>query len=214
MDALDPAQAAASSSITRLLPTLAGLLVAAIVAFSAVSPPAHYVSWISLLSFALRRMLAVSLAGIVTFFAGHSSIGAALFGAAVCAWTWWSGCDATSLNASQSFNLRIGVVAMLFMVAALIPYLRGATGFGLGSSHKYAARILTGGNAPRQRYASQVLDDSTKTPSDGNSGIVLWPEKQLHTKLVAPTPTDLKSKPLSGRNPNPLTIPFDGVYWF
>ena len=111
--------------------------------------------------------------GIVTFFAGHSSIGAALFGAAVCAWTWWSGCDATSLNASQSFNLRIGVVAMLFMVAALIPYLRGATGFGLGSSHKYAARILTGGNAPRQRYASQVLDDSTKTPSDGNTGIVL-----------------------------------------
>src|SRR5690349_20076923 len=38
MDAFDPAQVTASSSVTKLLPALAGLLVATVVAFSAASP--------------------------------------------------------------------------------------------------------------------------------------------------------------------------------
>ena len=65
MDALDPAQATASSSVTKLLPAVA-LLVAAVVAFSAASPPTHYLSWTGLLTFALQRLFAVSLASVLT----------------------------------------------------------------------------------------------------------------------------------------------------
>src|SRR6478736_1018747 len=66
MDALDPAQATASSLVTKLLPAVAGLLVAAVVAFSAASPPTHYLSWTGVLTFALQRLFAVSLASVLT----------------------------------------------------------------------------------------------------------------------------------------------------
>ena len=66
MDAFDPAQATASSSVTKLLPALGGLLVATVVAFSAASPPTHYLLWTGVLTFALQRLFAVSLASVLT----------------------------------------------------------------------------------------------------------------------------------------------------
>src|SRR5436305_11471015 len=66
MDASDPAQATASSSVTKLLPALAGLLVATVIAFSAASPPTHYLSWTGVLTFALQRLFAVSLSSVLT----------------------------------------------------------------------------------------------------------------------------------------------------
>jgi len=320
MDALDPAQATASSSVTKLLPAVAGLLVAAVVAFSAASPPTHYLSWTGLLTFALQRLFAVSLAsvltvailcavlsggkhldshlllvqtsraaiwlaplalliransawtllaaaafailltaslrssapraldpedsillslrpdvlplfpklrpgisiaaalcaqtGVLALFAGYALAASILLGAAVCAWTWWSTPGANSIHASQTQNVPVVLLASIVMLAALLPYLHGARGFGLGSSHKHAVRVLLRGNVSPRRYAAETVNDSQRTASEGNTGIVLWPEKQLHTQLIAPTPIDLTNPPALGPNANPLVIPFDGVYWF
>jgi hypothetical protein len=320
MDAFDPAQATASSSVTKLLPALAGFLVATIVAFSAASPPTHYLSWTGVLTFALQRLFAVSLASVLTvailcaivsrgnhldsqlllvqtsraaiwlaplalliransawtlaavaafailltpslrssgprtldpedsvllslrpdilplfpklrpqisvaaalcaqtgmliFFAGYTAAGSILFGAAICAWAWWSIPDASSLNASQTHNVPAVLLAAIFTLAALLPYLHGARGFGLGSSHKHAVRVLLRGNASPRRYTAETINNSEPTASEGNTGIVLWPEKQVHTQLVAPTPIDLTNPPALGPSSNPLVIPFDGVYWF
>jgi hypothetical protein len=152
--------------------------------------------------------------GVVVFFAGHPINGALLVGLACCAWTWWSVSNTELQNGrQQSYSLPIALAAVLFTIAALLPYLQGATGIGLGSSHKYAARIVSGDHESRRRYVTQILDDSATTGGDGNSGIVLWPENQLRAKLVAPPPVDVRTHGL-GRGANPLIIPFGGVYWF
>ena len=152
--------------------------------------------------------------GAVAFFAGHPKSGALLVGVACCAGTWWSVSNTELQNGpQQSYSLPIALAAVLFTVAALLLYLQGATGIGLGSSHKYAARIVSGDGDSHRRYVTQIVDDSARTAGDGNSGIVLWPEKQLRAKLVAPPPVDVRTHGLS-RAANPLTIPFDGVYWF
>ena len=50
--------------------------------------------------------------------------------------------------------------------------------------------------------------------AEGDPGVVLLPDKQTHTRLVAPTPI-LENTLLSGHgNTKPLEIPFEGVYWF
>jgi hypothetical protein len=320
MHELAPAPASSFHRTARLLPALAGLLVASVVAFSSSSPPSHYTSWVSLISFALQRIFTIGLscaftvaalcailsrhtdldqhavlvqtsraaiwlvplalflhtnsgwtlvavsafavlltaslyperhdlgaedsllsslrpddlplfprygtqtsalaalaaqAGALIFFAGRPIPGAALVGSAVCLWAWRSIPDScTDSLPSQSQSVPIALIAVLFTLAALVPYLRGAGGFGLGSSRKYDARSLSDGNAPRRPAAPEVLDESTTTASEGNSGIVLWPDRQVHTKLIAPAPLDLTSKPAFGRNTNPLVIPFHGVYWF
>lgn len=320
MDAFDPAQATASSSVTKLLPALVGLLAAAAVAFSAASPPTHYLSWTGVLTFALQRLFAVSLASVLTvailcaivwrgkhldsqlllvqtsraaiwlaplalliransawtlvavaafailltpslrlsaprtldpedsvllslrpdilplfpklrpqmsvaaalcaqtgmliFFARYTTVGSILFGVAICAWAWWSIPGANSLNASQAQNVPAVLLATVFTLAALLPYLHGAVGFGLGSSHQRAVRVLPRGRASARRYTTETLNDSQRPPGEGNTGIVLWPEMKLHTQLIAPTPIDLTNPPALGPNANPLVIPFDGVYWF
>ncbi|HEX6824511.1 MAG TPA: hypothetical protein VF123_20800 [Candidatus Sulfotelmatobacter sp.] len=320
MDAFDPAQATASSSVTKLLPALVGLLAAAAVAFSAASPPTHYLSWTGVLTFALQRLFAVSLASVLTvailcaivwrgkhldsqlllvqtsraaiwlaplalliransawtlvavaafailltpslrlsaprtldpedsvllslrpdilplfpklrpqmsvaaalcaqtgmliFFAGYTTVGSILFGVAICAWAWWSIPGANSLHASQAQNVPAVLLATVFTLAALLPYLHGAVGFGLGSSHQRAVRVLPRGRASARRYTTETLNDSQRPPGEGNTGIVLWPEMKLHTQLIAPAPIDLTNPPALGPNANPLVIPFDGVYWF
>lgn len=141
--------------------------------------------------------------------------GAALVGAAICVWTmrWIPAASADALP-SQSHSVPVAGLAILFTMAALIPYLHGSSGFGLGSSHKYAAPAFSSGNTPQGQTAHRVFEDDERTASDGNSGIVLWPDQQVHTKLVAPAPVDLTSQLALGRNVNPLVIPFRGVYWF
>ncbi len=45
------------------------------------------------------------------------------------------------------------------------------------------------------------------------SGVILWPDVQPHTLLVPPLPRSEQS--LSNRNhTDPLSIPFNGVYWY
>lgn len=49
--------------------------------------------------------------------------------------------------------------------------------------------------------------------AEGDPGVVLWPDKQTHTRLVAPTPV-IENALLSGHgSTKPLEIPFGGVYW-
>ena len=62
MDSVDPAQTPSLSRINSLAPFIVGLVVAAAVAFSASSPPSHYLSWTELLGSAVERVFFVSLA--------------------------------------------------------------------------------------------------------------------------------------------------------
>ncbi len=51
-------------------------------------------------------------------------------------------------------------------------------------------------------------------PDESDPGIVLWPETQTQTKLVAPTPVFGNALLTGHGSAKPLEIPFDGVYWF
>src|SRR5437588_12272636 len=62
MDSPDPAQTPSLSRLNSLAPFMVGLVVAAAVAFSASSPPSHYLSWTELLGSAFERVFFVSLA--------------------------------------------------------------------------------------------------------------------------------------------------------
>lgn len=152
--------------------------------------------------------------GVLAFFAGYALMGAILLGFAFCAWTWWSIADSrpAAISLRQSDHLLLSCLAIVFTVAALIPFLQGGSGIGLGSKHKHAARIVEVEDRASRGYSAPRLGHSSAA-SGGNTGIILWPEKEVHTKLVAPTPIDLKSQVI-GQNANPLVIPFDGVYWF
>lgn len=308
--------------LLKLLPMLAGLVVAAAVAFTGSAPPGHYSSWAGLLGFAVGRIFAVSVScaltmailsavispradleqqrwwlqasraalwlvplslflrsqsswalvgviafamlatpsleevvphppdsydgivlslqadelplfpkfrpqfsivaalcaesGVLAFFAGYVVIGTILLGLACCAWTTWSVTDSTAGTTSlrQSDHLFLTALALVFTVGALIPYLQGASGLGLGSAHRHAVRVIEVGDKPGRHNRAPVLDQPSRTASEGNTGIILWPEKEVHTKLVAPTPIDLRNQAIPGQNANPLVIPFDGVYWF
>lgn len=50
--------------------------------------------------------------------------------------------------------------------------------------------------------------------SDSYVGVLLWPQKQRHTRLIAPLPVSLKQLLFGNNSLKPLVIPFDGVYWF
>lgn len=321
MERFDPTQPVSFPRAATIVPPLAGLLVASVLAFSSASAPSQYVSWTGLIGFAVERLLTISLCcvftvsvlcaivsrrtdldqrtlfvqtsraavwlvplallirtrsawalvavsifavlltpllrgpefpeldledsllsslrpdplplfakfslpisiaaalcgetGAMLFFDGDSAVGAVMVGAATCVWMWRSVAGTYSANPScQSGSLPMALLAVIFTVAALIPFLHGASGIGLGSSHKYAMRVLPAREPSHRHFARQILDDSSAGASEGNTGIVLWPGKQLHAKLVAPSPIDLASHPTFGRSANPLVIPFDGVYWF
>lgn len=311
----------ARTRIATLLPPLAGLTVAAVVAFSASTPPIHYPSFTRLLGFALQQVLTVSLScvltiavlsalisragldqhsllidasraalwlaplalllranslwallavaafavlvtpslsllrpailqpgdsvlfslhpdnlplfpkvrpqvsigaalfaeiGVLVFFAGESLIGALLFGLACCVWAWWAApaWEPAVTEPRQFDTLLLASLSLVFTIGALLPYLRGAKGVGLGSSHRYAAHVAEKGTVPAHPRAMPLSEDSSNGASEGNSGIILWPEKQTATQIVAPTPIDLTSTAKPGSNANPVIIPFDGVYWF
>lgn len=58
------------------------------------------------------------------------------------------------------------------------------------------------------------FEDSLGTARDGNPGVILWPNEQTLTKLVAPAPAMRNSLLRTSRSAKPLDIPFNGVYWF
>jgi hypothetical protein len=143
---------------------------------------------------------------------------------------------------SGSRILLIVTLAIVFTAGALLPYLRQTAmiaGFGVPSlnhtrhslfsagRHRQTSGDKTsnrveqlrvekaGGEQQRaQPSNSKEFEDLAAAARDANSGIILWPKKQIETKLVAPAPAVGNGLLKSNRRADPLIIPFNGVYWF
>jgi hypothetical protein len=99
--------------------------------------------------------------------------------------------------------------------------------------------LFVSGASGRQKtslaFAKRLLDSTSSPQSDGSAaparsdlktgvrihvpivgpifpGVVLYPDLEKHTKLIAP-PLTAMSGPV-GAPSDPLSVPFDGVYWF
>ncbi|HSS99325.1 MAG TPA: hypothetical protein VLK33_19960 [Terriglobales bacterium] len=102
----------------------------------------------------------------------------------------------------QSLTLTL---TMILTAAGLLRYVSsgGIGGFGFPAPAS---------GWSEQRRASHT-NNSASHDLSAYPGIVLWPEKRTVTKLVAPPPV-LDSAIFPGqRRDNPLSIPFNGVYW-
>lgn len=160
-------------------------------------------------------------AGAIAAFAGYSFSSAFLVGTASAVWT-WSFTRGERSNAAQpssppsSRSLAIFALAIVVTAAGLIRYLPHTfrvRGFGVSSPDH--ARQGSPQDRPRgERGTQRTLDRAGVAPSESDPGIVLWPEKQAQTKLIAPTPVFGNSLLTSQRSAKRLEIPFDGVYWF
>jgi hypothetical protein len=161
----------------------------------------------------------VAQAGAVAAFAGYVFMPALLVGVSFGFWTW---SFPREPNAQLSFPTHFKrllfamVVSVLFTAAGLIGYLRQAPrlhGYGIASLiHRiYRAPEVQGRRPASSAQASEALPTGA---NKGNPGIILWPEKLVRTKLVAPSAI-LGNRWLNGsRSSKPLVIPFNGVYWF
>jgi hypothetical protein len=87
---------------------------------------------------------------------------------------------------------------------------------GVGGSSSW--RPSPGDGGQRTKESGQPESATNRQLSadirDAYSGILLWPKKQTHTKLIAPPPMSWNQKFVSRQHSNPLVIPFAGVYWF
>jgi hypothetical protein len=91
--------------------------------------------------------------------------------------------------------------AILMTAFALLPWVVGRIGGILGRSEG-----LTN-PAPKDRKTPEA-----ESPSYGYVGIVLWPPEVKKREIVPPRPrSDLFA---SGAMAKPVTIPFDGPYWY
>lgn len=159
--------------------------------------------------------------GVLAAFAGYPFTAAVLVSVGFAAWTWsytrnmplpqW----VQSPSATESRSLLLVTASFLFVLGALFPYLLSARGYGkFGISpglHRFAAG--PSGNQLRRPARVSHPDESVASASEGETGIILWPDKRPITKLVAPTPI-ANIQLASSRPSNPLVIPFNGVYWF
>jgi hypothetical protein len=75
-------------------------------------------------------------------------------------------------------------------------------------------KILKGGASPGQGAHEQSSEGAFSAPRKSDPGIILWPKVQALTKLVAPAPFFPSTRLTSQRASEPLTLPFNGVYWF
>jgi hypothetical protein len=108
------------------------------------------------------------------------------------------------------------LLVILMTTSALLPYLRrphvvqGAAGSFRTQCPAFANQRTKKSGQPSSPMNGQLMTDAR----DAYSGIVMWPKKQTHTKLIAPPPMSWNQNFVSARPSNPLVIPFDGVYWF
>jgi hypothetical protein len=159
--------------------------------------------------------------GLLAAFAGYSFVAAVLVGFGFVAWTW---CYSRNMpfpqwlqspSATESRSLMLVTASFLVVLGALFPYLQSARGYGkFGISpglHRWVA-APTGNRLGRPVRVTHP-DESALSASEGETGIILWPEKPAVTKLVAPTAAGT-SQLANSRRSDPLVIPFNGVYWF
>jgi len=161
-------------------------------------------------------------AGAIAAFAGYSLASALLVGIAFAVWTWSFTRGAETARgqplSSQSSSRPLSMIglAILITAAGLVPYLPHSFRIrGFGAPSRYHARQGFAQGDPRGQPRREKTSEGSIAPaSEGDPGIVLWPEKQTLTKLVAPTPVFGNGLLAKGRGAKPLEIPFEGVYWF
>lgn len=106
--------------------------------------------------------------------------------------------------------IALVVIAVLFAATGLTRYLRVARGYGDGNS-MFSHQAATGGQADRPGGANEGA--APVTLGETYAGVILWPEIESKTKLVAPIPAMGRGLSLMSRI-RPLSIPFYGAYWF
>ena len=159
--------------------------------------------------------------GILAAFAGYSFAAAVLVGIGFVAWTWSYARNMPlphwlqSPCATESRSLLLVTASFLVVLGALFPYLQSARGYGKFGISPGLHRWVTAPTGNRLGRPVRVThpDESAVSASEGETGIILWPEKQAVTKLVAPTAVGT-TQLANSRPSDPLVIPFNGVYWF
>jgi hypothetical protein len=125
----------------------------------------------------------------------------------------WLFSSCRGFTPGQTHRALLVSTVCILLSASFLLYLRTSGGsghFGIpyprGSSH----------NPPGRHGARDqaVLRGNIAEVSDAYVGILLWPEKQRSTQLIAPLPISFKQHLFGDNRVNPLLIPFDGVYWF
>ncbi len=158
-------------------------------------------------------------AGALAAFADLPFAAALLIGLSSGIWMWaFTKYAPGNYSTSQSRSRALSIVALTIILTAagLIRYLPHSYGIGgFGIPGRQQAR----GGSPQgerigQTYRRRTSDGSTAPASPGDPGIILWPEKMTHTKLVAPLPAMGNGLLASHRSAAPLVIPFGGAYWF
>lgn len=154
-------------------------------------------------------------AGAVALLAGFPAACAILVGAGLAIWTWSFGLYSVSGNGSHPSQARTAptvVLAVLCTAVALLPLVRMKG--GLGSSERHSWEIFARHHGAYNPAHTPVVEPAGSGRAPGSYGILLWPEHETYTELIAPTPEAEAGPHVFGSDSNPLVIPFHGVYWF
>jgi hypothetical protein len=157
-------------------------------------------------------------AGVLTSFAGYPLSAALLVGASSSVWASAFLRDpshrfSTSSHSSSRALLFLSL-AIVFTAAGLVPYLRptyGIRGLGLPNFARY---MPSRGDRRGEQGRRRTPEGSLAPASDGDPGIILLPNHQTITKLIAPAPVIANALLTAHGSAKPLEIPFEGVYWF
>ena len=156
---------------------------------------------------------------VLAAFADLQFAAAALVGISAALWTWsFTKYASENYSTPRSRWRPFWIVGLTIILTAgglirYLPHTYGIRGFGIpGIAH------VRGGSPAGERIGQtnrrRISDALLANASPGDPGIILWPEKMSHTKLIAPVPAIGNGMLASRRNANPLVIPFGGAYWF
>jgi hypothetical protein len=160
-------------------------------------------------------------AGAITGFAGYPFTSAFLVGIAFAVWTWSStkGAQPGGAQPPPTFSSRpLPIIALAIVITALglvryLPHSFRIRGFGVSSPY-HARQGPPPDGEEGQVGRQKTFDRAGLAPDESDPGIILWPEAQTPTKLVAPAPVFGDTLQTGRGSAKPLEIPFDGVYWF
>ena len=156
--------------------------------------------------------------GALAALAGYPFKAALLVGVSSAVWSWpLTGEDNRTSSASlqsKSRTLLIVSLAIIFTAGALVRFLRpmyGVSRFGFPNFAPYAS---SRGDRRGEQGRRRLPEDSVAAAAEGDRGVILLPDTQTHTRLVAPPPVVEDALVPSRGSAKPLEIPFEGVYWF
>jgi len=172
-----------------------------------------------------RQVLVISAttcaeSSLLVYAAGHSIL-AILLGASSSAVLSWSSAS------SKLDDPRLARYIALRHVVALTLFLMTTFSLQFYSRRPHPLDGVAGSSrmqsptSAESRHPASVVQSKAETVGssavrdrEAYVGIILWPKKQTHPRLIAPSAKSWNQK-LPGNQPsNPLLIPFEGVYWF